>query len=169
MDKLESILLELEDEVNKGKKFFGLSLMNKERLLSLIDALRGEFPEVIRESEEIIQNKAYILQEAVDLSLKRTHQAQETADYLVSTAEITMRAESEARLILEEADKRAFEIETDSKKRIDNLLAATEKVFVDHLNLVRNNRESLKGELIKQYVPANIQVTRDDNRGESVE
>ena len=153
MDKLESLILELEEEISKSKTLFGVTFVNKDRLLSLVDSFRKELPEVIREAEKIMQNKAYILQEAIDLSLKRTQQAQETADYLVSTAEVTMRAQNEARLILEEADKRAFEIEMDSKRRIDALLSGTEQILNNHLLIVRNNREELSGELIKQYVP----------------
>ncbi|MDR2091265.1 MAG: hypothetical protein LBP62_06455 [Clostridiales bacterium] len=153
MNNLESIINEIETEIEKGKRFFGFSLVGKERLLKLLDDLRKEFPGVIKESEEIVKHREEIVQEGIELSLKRTQQAQETADYLVSTAEVTMRAENEARLILEDADKRAFNIEADSKKRIDNLLATTEKILVNHLNIVRNNREELSGELLKQYRP----------------
>jgi cell division septum initiation protein DivIVA len=153
MNNLESIIGELETEIEKAKKFFGFSLLNKDALLSLLNSLRREIPVVVKESQEIVKRKDDIIQEAVELSLKRTQQAQETADYLVSTAEITIRAQNEARLILEDADKRAFDIEADSKKRIDNLLATTEKILVNHLTIVRNNREELSGELLKQYQP----------------
>jgi cell division septum initiation protein DivIVA len=153
MNNLESIINELETEIEKGKKFFGFSMLNKDALLSLLNSLRKEIPSVIRESQEIVKRKDDIIQEAIDLSLKRTQQAQETADYLVSTADVTIRAQNEARLILEDADKRAFDIEADSKKRIDNLLSTTEKILVNHLNIVRNNREELSGELLKQYQP----------------
>ncbi|MDR1905889.1 MAG: hypothetical protein LBQ27_03100 [Clostridiales bacterium] len=154
MDKLESIIIELEEEIEKSKNFFGLTLLNKERVLSLIGAFRKELPEVIREAEETKKERAYIIQEAIDLALKRTQQAQETADYLVSTAEVTMRAQNEARLIVDEAERRAYDIEIDSKKRIDNLLATTEQVLINHINLVRNNREELSGELLKQLSQA---------------
>ncbi|MDR3263268.1 MAG: hypothetical protein LBT30_03060 [Clostridiales bacterium] len=153
MDKLESIILELEDEIAKGKKLFGFTLINKERILSLIESFRTDLPDVVREAENTLKNEARILQEANELSLKRIQQAQETADYLVSTAYITTQAENEARLILEDADNKAYNIETDTKRRIDALLSATESALVNHLNIVRNNREVLSGELLKQYVP----------------
>jgi cell division septum initiation protein DivIVA len=159
MNNLESIINELETEIEKGKKFFGFSMLNKDGLLSLLNSLRREIPVVIRESEEIVRRKDEIIQDARVLALKQTQHAQETADYLVSTAEVTIRAQNEARLLLEDADKRAFNIEADSKKRIDNLLSATEKILVNHLNIVRNNREELSGELLKQYQPP--QKTRE--------
>ncbi|MDR2047306.1 MAG: hypothetical protein LBP79_05370 [Clostridiales bacterium] len=157
MNKLESIIGEIEDEIQKSRRLFGFSLLNKDRLLTLLSTLRNETPEVIKESEDVVRHKDSIIQEAVDLALKRTQQAQETADYLVSTSNVVMNAERDARLILEDADKRAFAMEDDAKRRIDNLLATTETVLANHLNLVRNNREELNGELLKQRrAPAEI-------------
>jgi cell division septum initiation protein DivIVA len=163
MNNLESIINELETEIEKGKKFFGFSMLNKDSLLSLLSSLRDELPGVVRESQEIIKRKDEIIQEAIGLSLKREQQAQETADHLVSIAEVTIRAQNEARLILKDADKRAFDIEADSKKRIDSLLSTTEKILVNHLNIVRNNREELSGELLKQYqLPERLREAEDD-------
>ena len=153
MNKLESLILELEDEITKAKKVFGVTMVNKDRLLSLTDSIRDELPEVVSESKHVLKNKEYILQEAIDLSLKRTQQAQETADYLVSTSEITLRAEAEAKLIMQEAARQAHELIQDSKRRIDKLLSAIEQSLLNHLTLVRNNREELKGELLRQFVP----------------
>ncbi|MDR1939825.1 MAG: hypothetical protein LBQ40_03420 [Clostridiales bacterium] len=162
MDKLESLLLEIEDEITKGKKFFGSTLINdKNRILSLLDSVRKEIPEVIREAEATLKNKNSILQDAIELSMRRTQQAQEEADYMVSTSAINMKAKEEAVRIIESADKRAYEIEMFSKQRIDELLSSVEQVLKSHLDLVRNNREELSGELLKRYVPAKIEITEE--------
>jgi len=155
MDKLENIIADIEKELNESKKMFGKNLVDKEKLISLVDLWKASLPGAIAKANQILAEADDIRYKAKEEYQRTVSQAEERAAFLVDNDNIVYEAEKRAAKILKSAEYQGQQVGYDAKLRIDNLLSMTEKALLDQINLVRNNREALRGELIKQETVIN--------------
>jgi len=150
MEKLEIVISDIEKELSESKRWMGKNLIDKEVMLDLIAKLRIALPECIAKANQVLSDSDAIRQRAKEEYRRTIEQAEEKAGFLVSNDEITFKAEKMAADVLKSTEYQTQQMLLDTKQRIDNLLSLTEKALLDQINFVRNNREALRGELIKQ-------------------
>jgi hypothetical protein len=151
MNSFDIIINEMIGEISKGKKSMLGSgiIVDKEKMLQLVANLKASLPEVVQRSYSVLGESDKIIAESIDRANATVQDAERRAAFLIQNSEIVKRSEYEADMIIKEAYDKVGEIEHDSKRRIDGLLAETEKALAEQLQVVRNNREVLKGELLK--------------------
>ena len=151
MNDFNNALLELERMLMSAKKraFSSEITLPKDEVLGLLMLIKESAPREITEAQYILDNRDNILKKANDEADKIVAEANAMATKFVEESNLLQIAEEEAKKIVDEAKKFGDEIEYDAKVSIDEMLSASEASLVDALSFIRNNREELRGALIK--------------------
>jgi vacuolar-type H+-ATPase subunit H len=140
------LLGKLEEIVNEGLAvpFSDKVLVDREKVLQIVDSIRSILPEEIKQANWIKEERNRILIEAqkeAELMLKET---EEHIKSLVEENEVTRRAYIQGEEIIENAKKNAREIRVGTKEYADNLLAELEEQLHQYIDLIKKNREEVK-------------------------
>jgi len=110
-DVINSLLKELEDELQKTKKgfFTERSTIDADACLDLIDEIRGSLPTELDRANNIMNERRQILIDAEEEAKQCIAAAQKTAEEMIAEDEITHRAEIEAKKIIDTARQNARE------------------------------------------------------------
>jgi vacuolar-type H+-ATPase subunit H len=143
---VNELLGRLEEIVNEGLAvpFSDKVLVDREKVLEVVDSIRSILPEEIKQANWIKEERNRILIEAqkeADLMLKET---EEHIKRMVEESEVTRRAYIQGEEIIENAKKNAREIRIGTKEYADNLLAELEKKLNEYIELIKKNREEIK-------------------------
>lgn len=139
LNKLEKII-----EEGLNVPFSDKVLLDREKVLGSIDAIRDILPEEIKQANWIKEERNRILIEAqkeAELMIKET---EEHIKEMVGESEVTRRAYLQSEEIIEGAKKNAREIRVGTKEYADNLLAGLENQLQEYIELIRKNREEIK-------------------------
>lgn len=141
-----SLLDLLEEELNKGASipFGNRILVNRDRCLEIINDIRLNLPEEIKQAEWLKMERQKILVEAQKESETIIKEAEKRIEALVEENEITQRAYQQAREIIENSQINAREIRLGSREYADNLLEQVENFLIEQIEILRRNREELK-------------------------
>ncbi|MGI6697926.1 MAG: ATPase [Clostridia bacterium] len=144
--EVNELLARLEEIVNEGMAvpFSDKVLVDREKVLEVVDSIKGILPEEIKQANWIKEERNRILIEAqkeADLMLKET---EEHIKRMVEESEVTRRAYIQGEEIIENAKKNAREIRIGTKEYADNLLAELEKKLCEYIELIKKNREEVK-------------------------
>jgi vacuolar-type H+-ATPase subunit H len=140
------LLGKLEEIVNEGLAvpFSDKVLVDREKVLQIVDSIRSILPEEIKQANWIKEERNRILIEAqkeAELMLKET---EEHIKNMVEASEVTRRAYIQGEEIIENAKKNAREIRVGTKEYADNLLAELEEQLHKYIELIVKNREEIK-------------------------
>lgn len=140
MEDIEDILLEIEQEVQNGKKslFGGGVTINAEMLLTAVDRIRHALPDTVREARQIIAANERKRREDAERSEGIISSARQRADQMLSDHEIIKQAEREAEAIRRQAIEYKARLEADIKSDIGILLGGCERSLSEALDIVRN-------------------------------
>lgn len=144
MDILQ-ILEEIDQEFVSSKNFLWSkkSLVNMDRLASLIAELKANLPESIQEASYILSKKEQILNNANAEARKTIAEAEFRAEQLVSSSEIFKKSEAEAADIIARANKKCAELYAVTKENVDKMLSSVESYIEQDLQMVKQNRAEL--------------------------
>lgn len=176
MESMERYLIQIEDiiENSKAVPFSGKVAVDKELIYEIIDEIRLNLPNEIKESRRILENKDKYLKEAEKRSVVAIEAATLDAESIIKDAEtralrltadheIYKRAVEEAERVLEEAKRDAKNIRINAMDYADEVLSKSEDVLrvtieninkqhnsMDHyynnvLETLYNNRQELRG------------------------
>jgi hypothetical protein len=134
---LLDLLDRLEEMVSEGRRvpIGGGVVLDRRRLLELVDNLRVAVPTAVREAHDLLDQRVQVLQAAEDEGLAIVARAQSEAAALVSSHAIAKSAEERARALIEEA-----------RKRGEDALEHTERQVQDRLDEVRKTAEGQMAE-----------------------
>lgn len=132
MDLLELIDV-LEETVEKGTSIplSGRSLMDKEELLDLIEEIRLNLPEDLKQARWVKEERQHILHEAQNEADGIIADAKAKAEEMVMEEEVVVQAQQKAEEIVEQAQNHAREIRESIMQYSDSLLAKVEEIIVD--------------------------------------
>ncbi len=151
MDALE-LLDELEDIIDKGASvpFSGRCILERDELLDVLQELKLKLPEDLKQAKWIKEERQRILQEAQAEADEIIKTVEKKAVSMVDENEITKKAITQGRQIVEHANAEATQIADSAYSYSDNLLETVEKVVIGTMKemeqciaIVRNNRSSL--------------------------
>lgn len=152
MDNIELLLSELEGEIMDGKKslFSSSSVsVNGDRIMELINRIRSNYPEELRQAKIIIEERDTIKADTKAHVEKMLSDAKERESNMVAESQIVKKATKEADDIIKEVtaykERTLFQV----NRLVDEHLKSIEDKISTVLNYVRNAREELKGDMIK--------------------
>ena len=137
----------LREEIEAAGKipFTNNCMIDREKVLDLVEDIRSNLPRELMEAEEIRAQRSQIIEEAEREAEGIRSDASQRADQLIEENEITQEAYDRARQILEQAQHAAEETRLSANEYVEDILADMETYITHQLNIVRTNREQMQG------------------------
>jgi len=145
MEALEILDL-LEDTVSKGVPvpFSGRCMLDKEEILELLQEVRLNLPNDLKQAKWVKEERQRILNEARSEAEDIIKGAEDKIISLINENEITKQAVEQANKIMEEANGKAKEINKSSFAYADNLLAYVENAIQKSLRDIESCNNEVK-------------------------
>lgn len=144
---VEELLELMEETLEEGTAVpFSPSkrIVDVDRMRDIIDEVRNNLPDEIRDSKKIVADREQIIKGARAESENIIKQAEERARGLVSDQEITKRAQQRAVEILTAAQQQAKEISRSATTCCEIILKNSEEVLARSVSDIKNTRMNLR-------------------------
>ena len=144
---IEEILDVLDEMLDKSWSLplsGGRSLIDDDKIRSLLDDIRINLPGEIKQAKAIVADRADILAVAkreADTIIKR---AEDRARALIAHEEIVKQAQQKASQILNQAQQKSKELRGASQEFSEDVLRQAEETLMKQLGEVRTVRQALK-------------------------
>lgn len=109
-------------------------VLDRRRLLDLIDQLRAAVPAEVREAQEVINQKADVLARADEEVALRLARSDEEIERRVSDSEVTKSAEVRAEQIIAQAQSEAERLLEEAQKQADAKRAEGERLSSEQMD-----------------------------------
>ena len=119
-------------------------VVDVDRMRDIIDEVRNNLPDEIRESKKIVNDREQIMKNAQVESETITQKAEERAGALVSEQEIVKRSQQHAAEILSAAQKSAKELTRKATLYCETILKNSEEVLGRSMADIKNTRMNLR-------------------------
>ena len=141
-------LLEMMEETLEAGTIVPFSaskrMVDVDRMRDIIDEVRNNLPDEIRESKKIVNDREQIMQNARIESESIIQQAEERARVLTSEQEIVKRSQQHAAEILSAAQKSAKELTRKATLYCETILKNSEEVLGRSMADIKNTRMNLR-------------------------
>lgn len=144
---VEELLEMLEETLEAGTIVpFSASkrMVDVDRMRDIIDEVRNNLPDEIRESKKIVNDREQIMQNARIESENIIQQAEERARVLTSEQEIVKRSQQHAAEILSAAQKSAKELTRKATLYCETILKNSEEALGRSMADIKNTRMNLR-------------------------
>jgi len=109
-------------------------VVDRRRLLDLVDQMRAALPNEIREAEDILTRRDEILQRADEEAQIKLHRAQDQVDQILEHDAIVKEAQARADMLVREADARCDGMLQDAAVQAKSRLAEAEKLAGEQMD-----------------------------------
>ena len=140
LDTIEDALEESANVPLSG----GKRIVNVEQIRDLLDEIRANLPGELRQAQQIVNDRAQIVDSANAQAQAIVKKAEERARILVSDAEIVKAAQQRASEITSAAQTEARTLRQTVTDYCENMLRTTEDTMVENAAQVKNIRNSLR-------------------------
>jgi len=139
----------LEDLITMAKKvpLTNTVIIDEQKLYEIIDQIRANFPEEIKQARWIVKERQEMLEEAEKEAKLITDEAKEKAKEMADETEIVKLAEKQSSDMLEEARNKEREIRLSAEDYADEMLANLEVNLGKLLTAVQRGRDRLQGKI----------------------
>ncbi|MBO5500971.1 MAG: hypothetical protein J6A48_03015 [Clostridia bacterium] len=137
----------LQEEVERANKvpFSENAMVDREKLLNIINDVRVTLPNELMEAETIRNQRAQIIEDAQREAHTIVEEAQAQARQLVEENAVTQQAYAQAQEIVERAQNGAREVRRSANEYVEDVLSEMEGYITRNLEMVRANREQMRG------------------------
>ena len=122
----------------------GKRIVNVEQIRDYLDEVRAALPGELRQAQQIVNDRAQIVDSANAQAQAIVKKAEERARILVSDAEIVKAAQQRASEITSAAQTEARTLRQTVTDYCENMLRTTEDTMVENAAQVKNIRNSLR-------------------------
>ena len=122
----------------------GKRVVDVDRMRDIIDEVRNNLPDEVRESKKIVNDREQILKNARMESETIIQQAEERARGLVSEQEIVKRSQQRAVEILTAAQGQAKELTRNATMYCESILKNSEEVLARSVSDIKSTRMNLR-------------------------
>ena len=122
----------------------GKRLVDVERIRDYLDEIRANLPGELRQAQQIVNDRAQIVDTANAQAQAIVRKAEERARILVSDAEIVKAAQQRAAEITAAAQSESRTLRQTVTDYCDNMLKTTEEAMVENAAQVKNVRANLR-------------------------
>ena len=124
--------------------FCGKKIVDVEQIRDYLDEVRAALPGELRQAQQIVNDRAQIVDSANAQAQAIVKKAEERARILVSDAEIVKAAQQRASEITSAAQTEARTLRQTVTDYCENMLRTTEDTMVENAAQVKNIRASLR-------------------------
>jgi hypothetical protein len=135
MDSLH-LIDRLEEMVAEGRRMpIGAGVVvDRRRLLDMVDQMRAALPNEIKEAEDILRRRDEILQRADEEAKIKLRRAQEQVDDILDNESIVKAAQARAEMLVREAEARGDRMLLDTENQARSRLAEAEKLANEQMD-----------------------------------
>ena len=135
MDSLH-LIDRLEEMVAEGRRMpIGAGVVvDRRRLLDMVDQMRAALPNEIKEAEDILRRRDEILQRADEEARIKLRRAQEQVDDILGNESIVKAAQARAEMLVREAEARGDRMLLDTENQARSRLAEAEKLANEQMD-----------------------------------
>ncbi len=154
---IDELLEQIDDMVDKAWSLplsGGKCLVEADRLRDIVDDVRANLPNELRQAKAIVSDRAEIITNAKREAEEIIRKAEDRARTLVSHEEVVKQAQAKANEILSQSQQRSREMRKGANDFAEDVLKRTEENLAQHLSEVRQVRQSLRS-------PARYQETEE--------
>jgi len=139
----------IEELVDSGRTvpFSSSKMVDPEKVYEIIDEIRAQFPDEVKQARWIVKERQEMLEEAEKEANRILEDAKSRADDIASEQEIVKLAEQQAADILDNARAREREIRLGADDYADEMLANLEVNLGKLLTAVQRGRDRLQGKV----------------------
>ena len=142
IDRIEELL-----DGSKRIPFSANVLVNGDEIYDLLEELRNEMPEELRQSRWIVKERENMIEEARNQAEKIIQDAEEKSEILVSETEVMKKATRKSEEIMATIEARARTIRLEAEDYADEKLANLEAVLHKLINAIEKGRGQFKSTL----------------------
>ena len=135
MDSLH-LIDRLEEMVAEGRRMpIGAGVVvDRRRLLDMVDQMRAALPNEIREAEDILTRRNEIIERAEEEAAIKLRRAQEQVDDILENDSIVKAAQARAEMLVREAEARGDRMLLDTENQAKARLAEAEKMANEQMD-----------------------------------
>jgi len=122
-------------------------LVDIEKVYEIIDEIRGNFPDELKQARWIVKERQEMLEEAEKNRNRILEEARDRAESMASEQEVVRRAQEQAASILDDAKQAEREIRLGAEDYADEMLANLEVNLGKLLTAVQRGRDRLQGKV----------------------
>jgi cell division septum initiation protein DivIVA len=145
-------------------------VVDRRRLLDLVDQMRAALPNEIREAEDILQRRAEMMTRAEEEAAIKLRRAQEQVDQILEHDSVVREAQARAEMLVREAEARCEGMLEDTETQAKARMAEAEKLAGEQMDeadryamdILRKLNADLEGTL------KNVRVAMDAMQSEPV-
>ena len=142
---VEELLDQLDDIMEKGWSFpGGRRVIEVEKLRELIDDIRLNMPNEIKQAKSIVSDRADIITTAKKEAEGIVRSAEERARAIVAQEEITKMAQAKAHEIVSQAQTKSRDMRKAAQDFVDDIMRRSDEELTQNLSELRKTRASLK-------------------------
>jgi len=142
----------IEEIVDSGRNipFSSAKMVDPEKIYEIIDEIRLQFPDEIKQARWIVKERQEMLEDAEKEANKILEEARDRAMAIASEQEIVKMSEQQAAAILDDARSKEREIRLGAEDYADEMLANLEINLGKLLTAVQRGRDRLQGKVSGQ-------------------
>ena len=142
---VEELLDQLDDNMEKGWSFpGGRRVIEVEKLRELVDDIRLNMPNEIKQAKSIVSDRADIITTAKKEAEGIVRSAEERARAIVAQEEITKMAQAKAHEIVSQAQTKSRDMRKAAQEFVDDIMRRSDEELTQNLSELRRTRASLK-------------------------
>jgi len=122
-------------------------LIDVEKVYEIIDEIRANFPDELKQARWIVKERQEMLEEAEKEANRVLEEARDRADAMASEQEVVRRANEQAASVLDAARQSEREIRLGAEDYADEMLANLEVNLGKLLTAVQRGRDRLQGKV----------------------
>lgn len=139
IDELEEII-----ETAGSIPLTGKIAVNKDEILEIIENLRVELPNEIKEATWVKEERDNIINEAEEEAQEKIREAEEKSKTLLDENYIMKLAYEKAEKVVNEANEESAKIREGARNYADEVLENTQENLSEIIRVINNNRQQLK-------------------------
>ncbi len=148
---LEELLEQFDEVLDSGIKMPGKkALVDLEKLRAVVDDIRLNIPNEIKQARGIVTDRANIISTAKQEADGLIRAAEEQARQKVSEQEITRMAQDKAQEIISNAQAKSREMRKAAQDFVDDLMRRADDSLTANLGEVRKTRAALRAQMPQQ-------------------
>lgn len=144
-NSIEDVLVKLEETLHAARKvpLSDQCMVDREEILFLLDLLREQLPEELRQAKWLLQQNRQLIAEARKEAESILHDAEIKMSRMIDEHEITQQAKIEAQRIVDDANTQSRQIQTSTMDYVRNNLDDLEDQLTEMLVYIQKNKKDL--------------------------
>lgn len=144
-NSIEDVLVKIEETLHAARKvpLSDQCMVDREEILFLLDLLREQLPEELRQAKWLLQQNRQLIAEARKEAESILHDAEVKMSRMIDEHEITQQARIEAQRIIDDSNTQSRQIQTSTMEYVRDNLDDLEDQLTEMLVYIQKNKKDL--------------------------